>query len=318
MPNSPRVETIRQDYGTKIDCGGKMKLSELPIPWLKEQFNRTGTLWIKGANASAEEFRALMGHFIARFAENIKQNARNDHEIKGVTTVALGDFPIFFHVEGGEQPFRGDIISFWCESPARVGGETRVCDGIQLFRELSADCKTFLLNNKIAHRPGFNLGASMKLKELQYYLGRMGVLEVFGIEQGPQVTLESLTAELQALVPDLTFKIVDGAAQARWVVCPVFRPKHSQELCLASSIMPTQYGDYMPMMANGEPIPKEIVTEVCETADRVAVDLAWAAGDLAIVDNTRCLHGRRAQDDARKVWVSMGWDHQPRNERRFY
>ena len=55
-------------------------------------------------------------------------------------------------------------------------------------------------------------------------------------------------------------------------------------------------------------LPANWLAEVRALADDLTVDIRWSAGDVAIVDNTRWLHGRRAfpADSDRSILVRMG------------
>ena len=55
---------------------------------------------------------------------------------------------------------------------------------------------------------------------------------------------------------------------------------------------------------DGRPIPPEIVADVRAALDACCEQIAWRAGDAAMLDNTRFLHGRRGySDEARRVYL---------------
>jgi alpha-ketoglutarate-dependent taurine dioxygenase len=84
------------------------------------------------------------------------------------------------------------------------------------------------------------------------------------------------------------------------------RTKYGDRPCLASNFLPGTYRDYLPTLVDGSALPTSLLTEVAQVADRIAVDIAWSAGEIAIIDNSRCLHARRSQDQYRKVWGVFG------------
>lgn len=59
-----------------------------------------------------------------------------------------------------------------------------------------------------------------------------------------------------------------------------------------------RYGD-------GEPIPDHEITEVLAAAQRCAVDVRLAAGDLLVLDNLRVAHGRLPFRGTRDMYVTM-------------
>ncbi|MFF9064194.1 TauD/TfdA family dioxygenase [Streptomyces sp. NPDC014891] len=57
--------------------------------------------------------------------------------------------------------------------------------------------------------------------------------------------------------------------------------------------------------ADGSPIPADYITHVQEIGMKTAVDVAWEAGDLLLVDNVAVAHGRRAFTGQRRILVAM-------------
>jgi hypothetical protein len=58
-------------------------------------------------------------------------------------------------------------------------------------------------------------------------------------------------------------------------------------------------------MEDGAPVPGPVIKELMALNQRLAVAVAWGAGDLLMVDNTRILHGRTAFRGERDVYVRM-------------
>ena len=58
------------------------------------------------------------------------------------------------------------------------------------------------------------------------------------------------------------------------------------------------YGD-------GSSLDPSEIERVCELADDITFDLPWQDGDLALVDNYLCMHGRRSFRGTRKVLASL-------------
>jgi alpha-ketoglutarate-dependent taurine dioxygenase len=66
------------------------------------------------------------------------------------------------------------------------------------------------------------------------------------------------------------------------------------------------------VFGDGEPIPDATVARVLEAMTRCTQNIDWRAGDLAILDNMRWMHGRAPYTGARKVHVAMGRRHTDR------
>ena len=56
-----------------------------------------------------------------------------------------------------------------------------------------------------------------------------------------------------------------------------------------------------PHFEDGAPLPEELLQEVGAAARGCEVVLAWRPGDVAAIDNTRWMHGRRGFTGGRRV-----------------
>lgn len=58
------------------------------------------------------------------------------------------------------------------------------------------------------------------------------------------------------------------------------------------------------LMGDGSPVERSICIDVTQASYQNAVWIAWQAGDIVVVDNTRVMHAREAFDDsARRVLI---------------
>ena len=58
-------------------------------------------------------------------------------------------------------------------------------------------------------------------------------------------------------------------------------------------------------LGNGEPISAEAMADVIAIADELTADIAWHAGDVALIDNFTVMHGRRPFAGKRRVLASL-------------
>ena len=59
-------------------------------------------------------------------------------------------------------------------------------------------------------------------------------------------------------------------------------------------------------LGSGAEIPESVVAEIVEVCDRLERPITWAAGDFVLMDNHRCMHGRRAFTGDRLVLARFG------------
>ena len=99
---------------------------------------------------------------------------------------------------------------------------------------------------------------------------------------------------------------VSPLARARYASSPAFanalvgRPNYAA-LCRSAT------------MADGAPIPRLAWEEAKAVADALTVAVRWRCGDLLMIDNHRCMHGRRplTADDPRTLYSRVAWDLRP-------
>ncbi|KKL04898.1 hypothetical protein LCGC14_2611450, partial [marine sediment metagenome] len=59
-------------------------------------------------------------------------------------------------------------------------------------------------------------------------------------------------------------------------------------------------------LEDGSDVPSELMDEVERIQNELILNLDWTAGDFALIDNSRALHGRRAFEDTdREVYLRM-------------
>ena len=60
-------------------------------------------------------------------------------------------------------------------------------------------------------------------------------------------------------------------------------------------------------LADGREVTSDEIEEIRALAEEVTHEINWQDGDIAILDNTRVMHGRRAIADAnRTLFIGMG------------
>lgn len=215
---------------------------------------------------------------------------------------APSSFNIMMHHEMAQTPIYPSKLFFYCETAPASGGATPLGRSDELFRELAdrlpefaRDCETKGL--KYSHvmpgedDPSSGMGrswmstfnsetradAEVRMRQLGYtwqWLEHGGCL--------------ATTPVLQAV------RVLDDGRKTFFNQLIAFS-------ALADKIhefAPLRYGDDSAFdLAN--------LRAVAAIADEQAVDLAWQAGDVALVDNYLAMHGRRPFSGTRRVLASL-------------
>ena len=183
------------------------------------------------------------------------------------------------------------LIWFYCKTPPRHGGQTLFCDGQELFAALPLAIQKRLLSEDLC------------------YIRRLDAdiwPEYFGMSDSTQV--ESY-CKLKGVVTSIN---EDGSMTTKFR-SPAVRVKDGVPSFI-NNLLPFALREiYSPgetraqvRLASGARIPDEEVLQIEKIAAGLTVSLDWEVGDIAIVDNSRVLHGRTSIDDnVREIFVRL-------------
>jgi len=262
-----------------------------------------GAALIRGVPAPREAFQAL--------GDAVMEPLRHENRISNerdlvpddptTTTVTCGTEGIPLHREASYLPGAPDLLTFHCVRPAAVGGATTLCDGVALLDALEPATRATLTGLDIVwetplgpeHWPALT-GTTDRAAAIRYVRGWAAHLlpwqtidagfdgDVLTIAFGTPCTPPTLFGGVPAFCNSLLITAPDADDYVE--------------------------GQLRVRLAQGGPIPPDLLDEVRQVARRLTVAVPWQAGDTVVVDNTRYLHGRQAFDDpARNVLVRMGY-----------
>jgi len=185
------------------------------------------------------------------------------------------------HAEQYYLPWRPDLIAFHCERPADHNGRTLVCDGIRFLSELSMPTLELFREQPLS----YNLRFSRKRWKW-----------TFNVKNGRQ-----LKKLLNA--PGVRYRFsLSRALHFNYTVSAIQQTRFQQADAFVNAIVHAlDYPGYGLRLANGMPISAEVEKELREIAARTSVAIPWQAGDFAIIDNSRVLHGREAYTDPNRM-----------------
>ena len=68
------------------------------------------------------------------------------------------------------------------------------------------------------------------------------------------------------------------------------------------------YGGQTVLLEDDSPIPGSVKQDVMEASEKLTEEIPWRNGDVAIVDNTRFMHGRTAfSDPQRRIFAALSF-----------
>lgn len=214
------------------------------------------------------------------------------------------DVSIFLHHEMAQTPLYPAQLFFCCEIAPESDGETPLCRSDVLLRELEVAAPNFVqacerLGVRYSNvMPGEDDPASGQGRSWRSTLGvtsrdeaetRMKELG-YDFEWRSDESLRATTPVLPAIR-----RLRDGRRVFFNQLIAAFRGWQDARNEARKSI---RFGDE-------SEIPADAMQMAIDLADELSFDVAWQAGDVALVDNYLVMHGRRPFKGARRVLVSL-------------
>lgn len=204
--------------------------------------------------------------------------------------------------EGHPVPLHGELyfqqksppqlLWFYCQKKPLSNGETLLCDGIQIFASLPPKLQTLLSTRSLVYIRQHDKNTWPKL----YGSSNPQEVSTWLTSQGFTYTW----TENQSLITQFkTPAIIKRAKQSVFInnLLPfAFRQTYNAQKTRARIYLE---GDE-------EPLSKALFTELEAITKTLTDAIKWEAGDIALVDNTRVLHGRNTVTDTqRQIYVRM-------------
>ena len=199
-------------------------------------------------------------------------------------------------------------LFFYCRSPAQIGGETTILDGVRLLDEFPKNIlndfltKGFTYHRNMPYRGG--LGETWPVHfesnnrpEIEAYLSKKNIQFQWNEDDSLST---SRTQKATRFHPDLQ-KEVWFAQPLLWHVSALGEQGNFFTQRFPSSQFPSHvtYG-------TGEEIPAEHLEKLRLWKQENAMYLQWNPRDLLVIDNWRVAHGRETFAGPREHWIAMG------------
>lgn len=286
--------------------------SSAPVPILdqcdadlvRESLKQHGALIVR-ASSTLADFEALSDQLITPMVHHSTSTSVERDVVNAqrtTSTVNKGMDYIPLHREGSYAPGCPDLLMLYCVRPADAGGETTLCDGVELLPKLTAGIREFVENSILKwkwsagpERWMASLGASSKEEATT-------TLQKLNLRLAPYEKLEA------------TFNgdILEGLFQTLCVIPTRWGGKRS----FCNSLLIYHYREatpfypksmYVPSLGDGSPFPTGVLEEIAACAEQMTSKVSWEENQILIFDNSRYMHGRTGfTDTRRRILVRMG------------
>ncbi len=294
------LEATPLKAGALIDASAVRDPARLDVGAVQAAVAEHGVVLLKGLDLGRQEFVDLTERFPVRFMEYVG-GANNDRgsAFKGSTTVltvtggAVFGQAIPLHGEMFYTQPRPGTLFFCCITPAAEKGETTICDGVKLWAALPQEVRDAFEARKVVYRRIYKDDSWTKT----YKTDSLDALRETCRRTGVQL-IENDDGSLETVH-------VDWA----WRDTPAGRAFINSVLVWAAREHIAKIDDSKVRWEDGSAFDPAMLYKVHAVAESLTLDVPWEPGMLAIVDNLRVMHGRRAYEDrGRDIIMRMGID----------
>ncbi len=276
------------------DCSGCNTIDEATLTTIQSQLAQDGWTLLRGYDVDMTKFSALS----AKLCAKITFDPARDQSEENTQKVDAGLGPIGLHIENGNTPVCPDIVAFYSPRAAFEGSQTTICDG-----------RSVLARFDEKRRARWSRPVTVK-RNLPEALWKRYLANEHPAISRPEEVTERHILEFKAAVPNQDFALRDdGSLDYSLTINPVRASTLSGRAGFANAVLGPSHNYEPPryVFDDGEEVSADEIEELRDVAESCTHEINWQDGDVAILDNTRVMHGRRAIVDAnRQLFIGMG------------
>lgn len=261
---------------------------------LRERLDADGWALLRGFELDMARFSALT----ARVCRKITFDPAREQSERNTQKVDAGLGAIGLHIENGNTPVCPDVVLFYSVRAAFEGSQTTICDGRVVAARFDEDQRA---------RWSRPLTVRRRLPEA---LWKRYLANEHPAISRPEEVREEHVLQFQAAIPNQTFRLNDdGSLDYGLTIAPIRPSALSGGAGFANAILGPSHNYEPPTyaFADGEVVGQDEIEAIRALAEACTHEINWQDGDVAVIDNTRVMHGRRAIVDAdRQLFIGMG------------
>jgi alpha-ketoglutarate-dependent taurine dioxygenase len=262
---------------------------------IKTQLVEQGWVLLRHEHYDVTSFSELMNRLCQRLTyDPARENITHQSQKVDAGTQAMG-----LHIENGTTPLPPDIIAFFSEKSAWRGSQTTLCDGHEVWKNMSD-----ALKQKFAEPMTIS-------RYLPKPIWQKYVATALNIENAEQVGQQELQQFIQMIPGQRISPAHDGGVYYH-LNMPMVRHDNLKGVpAFANTLLGPSYNYEKPRFyfADGSEISPDLLAELAERCETRTSEIDWQDGDLVIIDNKRFMHGRReilVPLEQRKLYICMG------------
>ena len=281
-------------YNILRPAGSDREIGDDALAALRERLAEDGWALLRGFDVDMAAFSALTARVCRRITFDPARAMAEDNTQK----VDAGLGPIGLHIENGNTPVCPDVVLFYSARAAFEGSQTTICDGREVAARFDEDRRARWSRPVTVRR---------RLPEL---LWKRYLANEHPAISRPEEVREEHILQFQAAIPNQSFRLnEDGSLDYGLTISPIRASSLSGGAGFANAILGPSHNYEPPSyaFADGEVVGADEIEELRAIAEDCTHEINWQDGDVAVIDNTRVMHGRRAIVDAeRQLFIGMG------------
>lgn len=275
-----------------ITPGKNRSLRSVESSFIEDAYKTRGALLFRGFDLNVESFKEITSRFCIGSAFNEAYGRMFIDRENNIQSVDIGNDEFPLHPEISREPWKPDVCWFACIRPPSSGGETTLCDGIAVVKELPDETRKALSTRRLLY---IRLTTD---RELLFWLGT---------ENPEDEQLDNPPATCP-----FGFRREGGKIYRYFTVPALHQPMFSSQPAFGNFLLFARYkfnNDMYPLFADGTKIPSELVQSINDTCNSIKIEHTWQINDLLMLDNTRYMHGRNevVDTDERLIATYFGY-----------
>ncbi|MFJ3213220.1 TauD/TfdA family dioxygenase [Streptomyces flaveolus] len=255
-----------------------------------------GFLLLRGFETDMAAFTAL----VQNTSTSTTLDPARDFYSEVAQKVDAGFDEVGLHTENGNSPFRSHLAWFFCEKAASSGSQTTVCDGYRVWEALSPATREAFAAQDIVYS---RYVAEPQWRAMAHHL-------LGGTKPAEDIDVAELLALAGRLEGTDIVPEADGGVRYSFTTPAAGTTVFGERLSFANSILGPSFNYEKPTItfADGTELSPRLLAEVEAVTAALTENLDWQDGDIAVIDNTRVMHGRRAITDAdRTIYNALSY-----------
>ena len=239
-------------------------------------YKQHGALLFRGFDSSIPQFGPFVRQFCSTSVVNESPGRNPIDPEANIHTVDGGTAAFSLHPELSREPWKPDVAFFACVTAPSRGGQTTICDGVALVRELPEPVRQGLEHRRLLYiKPTWP-------SLLEFWLG----------------TSDPTDAQLASPPPQCPyfFRRYPDIGILRVFTRPALhKPMFADAPAFGNFLLFARFNHQRPdhpVLDDGSPVPEPWLQAIKATGDRLSVEIGWHPGDVLMLDNTRFMHGR--------------------------